>query len=138
MERACLDPKMFSRAADLFNLLKSYLMGKLDHREVPLELFFATASKGSHGDQLVDELIEDCDGEYFNLHPFDHEDLRELAKAIFNLYSRAYGMVEPLNPELIDRALKSLQSQENMTREFIRRYLYVLDAAYGPPVATLL
>ncbi len=135
VERACLDPKMLSRAEDLFNLLKSYLLGNLKHPDVPLGLFFATASKGTRGDRLVDELIGDCDGGYKRLRPLSSDGFQKLAERIFSLYSRAYGFNTPFLQDCFERAFKSVQSHENLTREFIRRYIFVLDSTYGPPNA---
>lgn len=137
VESAALSSEKWEREKVLLRVLKSYLKDELDHPPVALGLFFATASEGSRGEDIVEELIDECSGEYRLLETWTDAEFRELAQRIFQLYQRAYGFDSSLEPKCLTRALESTTDRENRIREFIRRFLFVLDATYGPPNATI-
>lgn len=136
VEAAVLVDKLKQREETLLRATKAYLKGNLWYPPVPLALFFATATVGrGPGDAFVDELIKECNGEYRRLETFQDGDYRVLASAISKIYARAYGCRLERLEDRIDVALGASVDRDNKTREFIRRFVFLLDAAYGPPHA---
>lgn len=117
-----------------------YPQEQMPSRHSPLGVIFATVGEDSHdGDTLIDFMLQKTGGQQWELLPWCRQQLLELAARIHVLYCGAYGLDMAFESSIADRVEQNLQEyggdDSGKIRAFIKRYVGLLDARYGPPGA---
>ena len=125
---------LFGRVVDLINVLTKYLTGNTSHPCAPCAIFFATVGQPGHqGDKVVDQLIEDCDGDYYPLDEMDRDAMRDIGKRIYKLYNKTYNLSEPFSVSTAKKIYQKIEIHGGRVRSFIKHYMAHLDDNFGPP-----
>jgi len=126
----------YDRVQDVIDKLTRYLQRDLKHRRAPLGIVFATVGSDSdHGEEIADSIVQNADGEFYELEELDQEALTSLCGKICTLYGRAYPDVNsiPEPSSLARTALREVDDHDTgHTRAFIKRTLAHLDSVCGP------
>jgi hypothetical protein len=121
------------------------MTGEKKYPVVPISLYFSTvpsAIRENDAEKWVDGLVKISNGKFRNIPIFggwdsENPELRELVRRIHNIYLESYGCDKLPEDEIIQQFDKVMANPEAMDsgrfRYFIKRYIGLLDALYGPP-----
>jgi len=122
------------RARALIDHMTEYLRGEIRLSFFPCALFVATIEEeDSIGDEIVDEMVDVCDGDYHKQEELKESDLITISQKIFKLYCETYGVKSSYNREKADNAFSAVGNESGRVRAFIKHYVALLDQEYGPP-----
>jgi hypothetical protein len=129
-----------SRVQELLGILTKYFAGNLDYAPAPLAMFFATVGADDHeGDNAISAMVGDSPDGHHYLEPWSAHQRAELAERIHGVYCDAYGLSADFDIQPIQRVEEQLRrfgdADSGLVRAFIKRYVALLDVAYGPPAA---
>jgi len=131
VQRYCLKPY---RVKELIEVLSKYLMGKTGHQKAPLAIFFASVGQDGHlGDEIIEQLIDHCQGSNYFLREFEEADCIEIGRKIFNLYKEVYLCPGAFEYGEAQQTYSKVRMKDGHVRQFIKHYLANLDRKYGPP-----
>lgn len=124
----------WKRVVALINALKRYLNNKTDHDWAPVSLFFATIGEAGHrGDEVIDELVELTQGDYYQLEELSWNAVSSIGDKIRKLYYEVYGIPPGLaGPDMRD-IWQKVSIDSGKVRSFIKHYMAALDSNFGPP-----
>ena len=126
--------------------LFEYMTGEKKYPVVPISLYFSTvpsAIRENDAEKWVDGLVKISNGKFRNIPIFggwdsENPELRELVRRIHNIYLESYGCDKLPEDDIIQQFDEVMANPEAMDsgrfRYFIKRYIGLLDALYGPPV----
>lgn len=133
-----LSRQQFIRVTNILNLLTEYLGQNTDLIPAPIGIFVATTGQdGNVGDSVLDYIVNNSDGERYEIRALSKQDRVQLANKIYSIYSDTYGIEGSFNQELFNTTENELEKNDinnsGLVRAFIKRYIGKLDSVYGPP-----
>ncbi len=134
-----LEKKMRERVSGLISALSEFFSGSNNYLNAPVSLFIASVGEDGHlGDIMLQHLISKASGKAYSLSLMSQEEYFSLAQKIFNLYCKAYNLNDSYNRKYAENAQNILQRKmliddSGLVRAFIKSYMSILDAKYGPP-----
>jgi hypothetical protein len=145
VEEHMLGKSGWNKAFKTISALFEYMGGERGYPLVPISLYFSTVPSTlfeNDAEKWVDGLVKISQGKFRLIVPFEgwdseNPDHRELMRRIHNIYLESYHCDKVPEEEIIRQLNQIMETPEALDsgrlRYFMKQYIGLLDALYGPP-----